>query len=329
VPEIAIILGDRNGIGPELVARYLAESILPENISLVAIGDANVLRLGASHAGIDLEIPSISDASEIGKHKIAILDRPFDAPLIPMGAITKPSGQEMIANWNFVCELINQKMVDGLVYGPMNKQAMALAGHIAGDELDLLNSKLSPTSMTGEINILNKLWTSRVTSHVPLRGVAHLISQEHISDATKLLADALKLAGNQSPKIAVAALNPHAGEGGLFGHEETEIIAPAIEKLKATGLNVSGPYPSDTIFPVALGEEFDAIVTMFHDQGQIALKLLGLGKSVTFLAGFPVPIATPGHGTAFDIAGKGIAKSDGFEAAAALAIRVALTRDHS
>ena len=210
--------------------------------------------------------------------------------------------------------------IDGIVYGPLNKQAMKAAGHAAGDELDFYNTHLTASGLTGEINILDNLWTSRVTSHVPLAKVADLITRERIGAAIDLLAGSLRRSGIGRPRLALAALNPHAGEGGAFGMEEIEVLSPAIEDAVARGLDVSGPYPSDTVFPRALNGQFDGIVTMFHDQGQIALKLIGLGRGITLLAGFPVPIATPGHGTAYDIAGTGTAKPDGLIAATRLVL---------
>jgi 4-hydroxythreonine-4-phosphate dehydrogenase len=157
---------------------------------------------------------------------------------------------------------------------------------------------------------------------VPLRDVADLITRDSVARAIDLMETTLRHSGKVSPRLAVAALNPHAGEGGAFGMEEIEIIAPAVADARARQLRVEGPFPSDTVFPRAVAGAFDGVVTMFHDQGQIALKLMGLGKGITLLAGFPVPIATPGHGTAYDIAGTGTAKTDGLKAAVELVARM-------
>lgn len=132
----------------------------------------------------------------------------------------------------------------------------------------------------------------------------------------------LRQAGHASPRLAVAALNPHAGDGGAFGREEIDVLEPAIAAARARQMLVDGPFPSDTVFPRAVAGHYDGVVTMFHDQGQIALKMIGLGRSITLLGGFPVPIATPGHGTAFDIAGTGNARPDGLMAAVALVKRM-------
>jgi 4-hydroxythreonine-4-phosphate dehydrogenase len=224
----------------------------------------------------------------------------------------------MLDTLDFLAAAAIEGTIHGLVYAPLNKQALKAAGHAAGDELDFFNSALPASEHTGEINILDTVWTSRVTSHVPLKDVAALITPERVGAGIDLLANALRRSGLKSPRLAVAALNPHAGEGGAFGREEIDVLTPAIEAAQARGIHVEGPYPSDTIFPRALGGTIDGIVTMFHDQGQIALKLIGLGKGITLLAGFPIPIATPGHGTAYDIAGTGKARPDGLFAATRL-----------
>jgi 4-hydroxythreonine-4-phosphate dehydrogenase len=174
-----------------------------------------------------------------------------------------------------------------------------------------------------EFNILEGLWNARVTSHIPLAKVAASLSVEAIVEALGLTADALRAAGFTPPRIGVAALNPHAGDGGNFGREEIDIIEPAVRKAKAMGLPAEGPYPADTVFVRAKGGQFDAVLTMYHDQGQIAMKLLGFDRGVTLLGGFPFPICTPAHGTAYDIAGRGIANVGAARAALLLAAKMA------
>jgi 4-hydroxy-L-threonine phosphate dehydrogenase PdxA len=250
------------------------------------------------------------------------LHRPFEADVTPLGRVSADAGREVLETLAFLVDAASAGTVGGIVYAPLNKQAMRLAGHEAGDELDYFSTRLPATGATGEINILGDLWTSRVTSHVPLRAVADLITRDSVLRGIRLMAETLQRAGKTSPRIAVAALNPHAGEGGAFGMEEIEVIGPAIAEAQASQFRVEGPFPSDTIFPRAMNGGFDGVVTMFHDQGQIALKLVGLGQGITLLAGFPVPIATPGHGTAYDIAGTGKARIDGLASAVRLVARM-------
>jgi 4-hydroxythreonine-4-phosphate dehydrogenase len=158
---------------------------------------------------------------------------------------------------------------------------------------------------------------------VPLRAVADLITQESVIDAIRLAHDTLRAGGNPHPRIGVAGLNPHAGDGGIFGREEIDVIEPAVERAKAQQIAVEGPYPSDTVFLRARDGAFDAVVTMYHDQGQIAMKLMGFERGITIQGGLPVPIVTPAHGSAFDIAGQGIARVDGLSEAYRAACRMA------
>jgi 4-hydroxythreonine-4-phosphate dehydrogenase len=170
------------------------------------------------------------------------------------------------------------------------------------------------------------LWNARVTSHVPLSGVAQRITREAIVDGLVLTDRAMREAGFDPPRIGVAALNPHAGDNGNFGREEIDIIAPAVAEAQARGIVCDGPYPSDTVFVRARRGQFDAVLTMYHDQGQIAMKLIGFEEGVTLLGGVPFPITTPAHGTAYDIAGRGVANIGASKAAVLLAARMGRAR---
>ncbi|HTX04123.1 MAG TPA: 4-hydroxythreonine-4-phosphate dehydrogenase PdxA, partial [Candidatus Acidoferrales bacterium] len=205
--------------------------------------------------------------------------------------------------------------IDGIVFAPLNKNAMRLGGLREGDELDFIVERLGFGGNCGELNVLGNLWTSRVTSHVPLRDVGALVTQSRVYAAILLANDTLRASGISAPRLAVAGLNPHAGDGGTYGDEEIREIAPAIERAKDDGIDARGPFPADTVFVAAMNGDYDAVVTMYHDQGQIAMKLLRFGSGVTVLAGLPVPITTVGHGTAYDIVGKGIARPDGLREA--------------
>src|SRR6266513_1628008 len=178
----------------------------------------------------------------------------------------------------------------------------------------------------GEMNVLDNLWMSRATSHVSLRTALEQLTPARI-DAALSLADAtMRSAGFATPRIAVAALNPHAGEGGLFGREEIEIIAPAVAEAARRGIACKGPYPADTVFLKAFGGEFDGVLTMYHDQGQIATKLRGFNRGVTVTGGLETVFTTPAHGTAFDIVGKRIATTGALEQAVRLCSRLAASR---
>ena len=153
-----------------------------------------------------------------------------------------------------------------------------------------------------------------------------MITADRIVETVQLVQAGQRNAGIDTPRIAVAGLNPHAGDGGIFGREEIDIIAPAVERARAEGIRVDGPFPSDTVFVKARNGEYDAVVTMYHDQGQIAMKLMGFDRGVTVLGGLPIPVATPAHGTAFDIAGRGVAKADAIRQAFRIACSMAERR---
>ncbi|MDQ1474689.1 MAG: hypothetical protein QOJ99_6169 [Bryobacterales bacterium] len=277
-PRIGLLTGDPTGIGPEITVKLLAMPETREQAEIIPIGERPV-------------------------------------PDVPLGKVSRVAGAWTLANLRLAAEAIFGGEIDGLVYAPLNKQAMKLAGMQQEDEMHYLADHLDFRGLCSEINVADALWTSRVTSHVPLRAVADLITEQAVYDSIALLS---RIRG--SARIAVAGLNPHAGEGGLLGTEEIKFIRPAVERAKADGINVSGPYPADTLFIAARRGDFDAVVTMYHDQGQIATKLLGFERGVTLHGGLPVPVTTPAHGTAYDIAGKGIANPGPIKAAFALAV---------
>lgn len=213
--------------------------------------------------------------------------------------------------------------IDAICFAPLNKYAMKQAGLGFEDELHFFADYLKVRTYVCEFNTLDGLWTSRVTSHIPLRDVIQYLSPDRIKEAVKLTCRSLQAAGVGQPRVAVAALNPHAGEGGTCGREELDIIAPAVRDLRAEGVPVDGPFPADTIFLKARAGLYEAIVTMYHDQGQIAMKLMGFERGVTVQGGLPVPITTPAHGTAFDIAGQNKANVEATAQAFLIACRMA------
>ena len=172
------------------------------------------------------------------------------------------------------------------------------------------------------MNVLDNQWMTRATSHVSLREAVQQINFERICDALRLSNDTMRKAGIEKPRIAVCALNPHAGEGGLFGRDEIEMIRPTVEAAAKTGIACTGPYPADTVYVRAFAGEFDSVVAMYHDQGQIATKLRGFNRGVTVTAGLETVFTTPSHGTAFDIVGQGVAKTGALESAVRLAAQL-------
>ena len=293
-PNIGLLLGDPTGIGPELVAKLLALPATLDRARVLVIGDRQVYRRGAEIAGA-------------GPVEVTFLDYSAGESDYPIAKVNAAAGEYTLGSLRLATETLQRGAIDAIVYAPLNKQAMKLGGLKHEDELHYFASLLDYPGTVSEINVCGGLWTSRVTSHVPLKDVAGLITVDKICAAASLLQRALVTGGVPAPRIAIAALNPHAGEGGLLGTEEVTIIGPAVERMRAGGMDAVGPLSADTLFIAARRGDYNGVVTMYHDQGQIALKLLGFDRGVTVSGGLPVPITTPAHGTAFDIAGKGIA----------------------
>lgn len=325
-PRLAIIPGDPSGIGPELTARVLSNAKTREWADILVVGDDAVLAQGCEVAGTEIEL-NACDAADRDWYQ----NKPFawlpmstiDEDQIETAHATQASGCSSLQTLEKVLDLAQAGIIDGFVFAPFNKAAMHMAGLKFDDELQFMVDYLRLDNPYSEINTLDGIWTSRVTSHIPLRQVADAISLERITEATELIYDLLRSSGISRPRIAIAALNPHAGDGGKFGREEIDIILPAVEGLAARQMAVEGPFPSDTVFNRAQAGEFDAVVTMYHDQGQIALKLLGFDRGVTIQGGLPFPVTTPAHGTAFDIAGQGIADPKAMQTALRLAVDIA------
>jgi 4-hydroxythreonine-4-phosphate dehydrogenase len=227
-------------------------------------------------------------------------------PLLALGRPNLESGQMAAESLAKCIRLAMEGWVDGMVYPPLCKETLHLGNKKYNDERHLFQELLGTPSLKS-VSKAGEVFGVSVTGHVPLRDVAHLITEESILESIQVLQKVLLLCGLDSPHIGVAALNPHAGERGLVGREEVDRIAPAIQKARTENINASGPVPADTIYVRALKREFDGVVNLYHDQAHIALKLTSFGQVITFFVGSPVTIATTGHGTAYDIAGRGIA----------------------
>jgi len=256
---------------------------------------------------------------------IPVVDTGWPEEEFPYGVLSAAAGTLTIEMLKVAVNMAQAKQVDGIVFGPLNKEALSKGGNPHKDELHLLADWLGDTDV-GEINAAAGLVTTRVTSHIPLKDVAAHIRPDRIMLAITMLHRTLRETGVQNGKIGVAALNPHGGEHGLCGTEEIEIIAPTVARAQAEGLPAVGPFPADTIFLRAKKGEFQGIVIMYHDQGQIATKLLGFDQGVTIQGGLSVVTTTPAHGTAFDIAGKGVANPGAFQQAVRLAALMAAAR---
>ncbi len=321
--RLALLLGDPSGIGPEIVARVLAEGASPDSsttsfggANIIVIGEPWILEWGARCASISLDLPHYSSPEDLPTSlagPVLLTGPSFSPDDHTPGRMSAAAGRYVLQSLDFAADLARNGAVDGITYASLNKQAMHAAGSRHEDELRYFADRLGVSGYVGEVNTLDGLWTSRVTSHIPLRAVYEHISVDEILPAIRLIHNTIRQSGQPSPRLAVAGLNPHAGEGGLFGSEEIDLIHPAIEAAQEEDIAASGPYPPDTVFLRASRGEFDGVVTMYHDQGQIAMKLLGFERGVTVHGGLSTPITTPAHGTAFDIVEKGEASPQALE----------------
>ena len=324
-PILGILLGDGAGVGPEIIAKLAAANFFEEYCHPVFIGDIRIFNRALNAVGANVEIRTINDPTEaIWDGKCNIVNRNnLSCEEAPMGELTVACGKANLDMLTYAVELYKAKKIEGFCFGPLNKAGMKEAGCKFESEHHLLAHEFNHTAPFGEINVCGELWTTRTTSHIPIKDVSAALSVNSIMRAITLANVSLKNSGIERPRLAIAALNPHCGENGLCGREEIDVIKPAIEEARKQGIDASGPYPSDITFIKAFRGEFDGVVTMYHDQGQIALKLKGFEQGITIAGGLPAPIVTCAHGTAYDIAGKGIVKTSAFENAVKMAARMA------
>lgn len=312
LPVVALTLGDPAGIGPELIARLLGQTDATQHANIVLLGDPWLWTEGQRIAGVLVPTTPVASLAEVRTRTGVSTPAWLAMDTVRSEQVTRsqaqaPGGASVLQVLNACMDAAQRGEIDAICFAPLNKFAMKQGGLKHEDELHHFAEYLGVQGYFCEFNTLGDLWTSRVSSHIPLKDAASYLSQDRIQQATRLIYRSLQAAGVAEPKVAVAAFNPHGGDGGTCGREEVDIIAPACEALRAEGVPVGGPFPADTIFLKARDGEYQAIVTMYHDQGQIAIKLMGFSKGVTVQGGLPVPITTPAHGTAYDIAGQGLA----------------------
>ena len=329
LPVLGLMLGDMTGIGPEISARLLAGGTLADLARIVVIGDARVLALGCSDAGVQLPWRSYASVADVdwSRAEVPLVDLGnIDPGAIRRREISPESGRLTGETLKHMIELALAGQLEGICFAPLNKAALHQGGWKYHDEHQMFAALTGHEGFFGEMNVIKEFATFRVTSHVSLREAVNLVSPQRIASAIRLADTTLKANGIASPRIAVAALNPHSGEGGLFGDEEITMIRPTVDKLRADGVDCAGPVSSDVIFLKALKGEYDGVVMMYHDQGQIATKLLGFNKGVTVTAGLKTVFTTPAHGTAFDIVGQRKAQTGALEHALRIAARMAAAR---
>ena len=315
-PVIALFTGDPAGIGPELAGKLLADADTHAKAEVLLIGN----RAGFADAANGFGSAPNAQVHEWGG---------LNASAFARGVVSEANGRFMLDALTEGARIVIAGRADALCFAPLNKGALRAGGMHHEDEMRWFAELLHHNGACGELNVLESLWTSRVTSHVPLKEVSALLTAEKVAEAIRMITESLRAAGKANPRVAVCGLNPHNGDNGNYGDEEGRIIEPGVKLAASRGYAADGPFSADTAFVRAIktdGTGYDGVVTMYHDQGQIAMKLMGFERGVTVQGGLPIPITTPAHGTAYDIAGKGIANPQAMKNAFDLACRMGATR---
>jgi len=307
--RLAIAIGDPTGIGPEVLAKALAAGVVAD---VLLVGDPQVWGDAQLIARVKVPARSASRPGPVTREGVPFLAVPVADRAWEIGRVSPAAGRA-VAEWlKEAVRLAIDGLADAVVFAPLNKQAIILGGHRVRDEYELIATFVH-ASDHDEVNVIphpageGLLWVARATSHVPLRDVPQLLTQQRVLRTIRLAHRVAVAAGAASPRVGVAAFNPHAGENGTLGDEEVRIIRPVVQEAVTERIDASGPHPADHIFRMARAGRFDAVVAMYHDQAQIATKLLGFDRGVSIGIGYPFITVTPSHGTAFDIAGKGVA----------------------
>ncbi|MEF2967416.1 4-hydroxythreonine-4-phosphate dehydrogenase PdxA [Paenibacillus sp. M1] len=311
-PIIAITMGDAAGIGPEVIVKALAHPDVYEMCRPIVIGDAGTLERAAAVSGRDeIEIRPVAEVAEAQFQQgiIDCIDLNLLPDTVPFGQLSAAAGNAAFHYIAKAVELAKDGEVSAICTAPLNKEALHKGGHLYPGHTEIL-AKLTETEDFSMMLSTGRLKVIHLTTHVGLVKAVEMITPERTYNVLKLADQVLRTAGNEHPRIALCGINPHAGENGLFGNgEEEEKLVPAVEKARAEGMDVYGPAPADTLFYRAMRGDFDIVVACYHDQGHAPIKVLGIEDGVNITVGLKGGIirTSVDHGTAFDIAGKGIA----------------------
>ncbi len=325
-PVLGLTMGDPAGIGPEVIAKALADRALARLCQPVVVGSRAVMARTIASLKLPLQIVDFDPTNvvRLKAGQAAVVDAlKSPLPRFRMGVAAEVTGAASIDFIKTAVHLAQTGSLNGIVTAPINKEAMNMAGYHYPGHTELL-ADLTQTKEFGMMIIGGPLKIMFTTTHVAIHSLSSMLTRERIAKAIRLAHLGLtRYFGIARPKIGVAALNPHAGEHGLFGNEEATSIAPAVEEARAAGIMASDPLPADTLFGKAARGGYDGVVAMYHDQGLIALKLLAFGTCVNLTVGLPIIRTSVDHGTAYDIAGKGVAEHGSLLEAVKVAARLA------
>ncbi|MDI3530603.1 MAG: 4-phospho-D-threonate 3-dehydrogenase / 4-phospho-D-erythronate 3-dehydrogenase [Candidatus Atribacteria bacterium] len=319
LPVVAITMGDPAGIGPEIIIKALSEAILQERCVPLVVGNAKVIEEAARVAKKRVSVRVIekpSEARDGQKEHVNVLNVcNVDFTKVTYGKVSAEAGRTAFECIKKAVELALKGEVDAIVTAPISKEALKIAGYTYSGHTEIL-ATLTGSKDYAMMLLDDNMRVVHVTTHIPLCKVCDFITEDRVFAVIKLADCAMKALGIDRPRIGVAGVNPHAGEGGLFGREEMEKIAPAVDRAKKLNIDVEGPLPGDTIFAKLKGGKYDVVIAMYHDQGHIPIKTLGftfkenqegvVTRGVNVTLGLPIIRTSVDHGTAFDRAGKGI-----------------------
>jgi 4-hydroxythreonine-4-phosphate dehydrogenase len=319
-PLIAVTMGDPAGVGPEIVAKTFADPDFRDENRALLVGDPKILERAAELLKLPLRVNTVSEPEEAAFEPgtvdvLAVGELPED---LPFGELDARAGDAAFRYLQRATQLASAGRVEAVATAPLNKEAMHLAGHEYPGHTEIL-AELTGTEDYAMMLVTDELKVIHVSTHVSLREAIERVRTDRELAVIRLAHASLRKLGVENPKVAVAGLNPHAGENGLFGTEDLEYIAPAVEEAKEEGIEASGPWPPDTVLMRARRGEFDVVVVQYHDQGHIPVKLMGFDTGVNVTVGLPFFRTSVDHGTAFDIAGSGKADHASLRAALDLA----------
>lgn len=319
-PLLAVTMGDPAGVGPEITAKALANPKIRAACRAIVVGDLPTMVRAAN--AVDVEVAAVdTDALAQNSDEIHVYD-PWGSDLsdVPLGQVDARAGAAAAEAVIAATRLALDGRVAAIVTAPLNKGAINAAGYHYAGHTELL-ADLTDSPGARMLLVAPGLRVIHNSTHVSLREAIDRVTRENVRHVIGLLDETLRMMAVQSPRIAVCGLNPHAGEGGLFGHEDDAFIRPAIEDARSDGIDTTGPEPGDTVFNRARNGAFDGVVAMYHDQGHVAVKVAGFFDGINVSVGLPIIRTSVDHGTAFDIAGQGIARADSME----MAIEIAAT----
>ena len=323
--KVGLSIGDPNGVGLEIILKVFEDKSLYKSITPVLFASRSIVDFQKKHFNKKTQLNYINNIQYLKEEKLNVFEIPLEEYNINFGTQSKQAGVISVESLNKSVDAIKEGLIDVLVTAPINKKSIQSQKFKFPGHTDYLNQNFNGNSLM--FMIANDLRIALITDHIPINRVSDMISSELLNLKISQVILSLKNDfGISKPKVAILGLNPHSGDDGVIGNEEDLIINPTISKINKDQLKVYGPFPADSFFGSKKYKEFDAIIAMYHDQGLIPFKTLSFGSGVNFTAGLNLIRTSPDHGTAFDIAGKGVANTNSFKAAILESVKIFKSR---